>query len=183
MLLLKILTYGKLPFRDVSIPEQVVERIQRMRSLIVFLLVSIGNKNSPWFWLGLYLTQVLTIRPCWLTLVILRIWEISLGFLSELSWLNEERFYDLVVDEWATVPPENTPIETWQRKIRHLRRFLRGWAKNLSGKYRKEKERLLNIIDTLDIKAESVPLSSAERYELKLANEKINKLRRDEETK
>jgi hypothetical protein len=53
----------------------------------------------------------------------------------------------------------------------------------LSGKYKKEKERLLSIIDLLDIKAEMIPLSQGERNELKIANEKLNKLRRDEEIK
>ena len=48
---------------------------------------------------------------------------------------------------------------------------------------RKKKERLLSIIDELDIKAENYPLSSAEKDRLKDANERINKLRRDEETK
>jgi hypothetical protein len=76
-----------------------------------------------------------------------------------------------------------TPIDTWQKKIRHLRRYLRGWAKNLSGKYKLEKERLLKIIDYLDIKAETCPLSNDERDQLKLANDKLSKLRRDEETK
>jgi hypothetical protein len=42
---------------------------------------------------------------------------------------------------------------------------------------------LLCIIDALDIKAETIPLSSSERMELKLANEKLNILRCDEETK
>jgi hypothetical protein len=57
-----------------------------------------------------------------------------------------------------------------------LRRFLRGWAKKLSGKYKRENERLLNIIDMLDIKAELMPLSFVERTELKQANENLNKL-------
>jgi hypothetical protein len=76
-----------------------------------------------------------------------------------------------------------TPIQTWQKKIRHIRRFLKGWAKNLSGKYKKEKERLLSIIDSLDIQVETNPLSDVDRATLKYANERINKLRRDEETK
>jgi hypothetical protein len=42
---------------------------------------------------------------------------------------------------------------------------------------------LICIIDDLDIKAETISLSSAERNELKLTNEKSNKLRRNEETK
>jgi hypothetical protein len=64
-----------------------------------------------------------------------------------------------------------------------LRRFLRGWAKNLSGKYKREKERLLSIIDTLDIKAETMSLSPVERQELMKANENLNKIRREEEIK
>jgi hypothetical protein len=64
-----------------------------------------------------------------------------------------------------------------------LRRFLKGWAKNQRGKYRKEKERLLSNIDDLDIKAESTPLSIFERKTLKDATDHLNKLRRDEETK
>jgi curved DNA-binding protein CbpA len=50
-------------------------------------------------------------------------------------------------------------------------------------KVQKGKHHLLEIIDTLDIKAETIPLSSTERADLKLANEKLNKLRRDEEIK
>jgi hypothetical protein len=91
--------------------------------------------------------------------------------------------YDLVAVEWATVSMGVSPIDTWQKKIRHLRRFLRGWTKNLSGKYKLEKERLLEIIDFLDIKAETCPLFTVERDEIKLANDNWNKLRRSEETK
>jgi hypothetical protein len=104
-------------------------------------------------------------------------------FSFELAWLEQEEFYELVAREWKAGPIGKTSIQTWQNKIRHLRRFLRGWAKNLSGKYKREKERLLNIIDTLDIKAEIMPLSLGERNELKKANESLNKLRREEEIK
>jgi hypothetical protein len=76
-----------------------------------------------------------------------------------------------------------SPIDTWQKKIRHLRRFLRGWAKNKSGVYKKERDRLTKIIDDLDIKAESSPLDAKDRELLRHANEKIGKLRRDEESK
>src|ERR1041385_3570271 len=89
----------------------------------------------------------------------------------------------MIKREWESSVGGKTPIHRWQNKIRHLRRYLRGWAKNQSGKYKKEKERLLSIIDDLDIKAETSPLSYVEKEELKNANECINKLRRDEETK
>jgi hypothetical protein len=70
-----------------------------------------------------------------------------------------------------------------QNKIRHLRRFFRGWAKNISGKYKKEKERLLNLIDFLESQAETCPPTERGRMDLKNANDQLNKLRREEEIK
>jgi hypothetical protein len=58
-------------------------------------------------------------------------------FSFELSWLRQEGFYDMVAAEWAAISKGNTPIDIWLNKVRHLRRFLRGWAKNLSSKYKK----------------------------------------------
>ena len=104
-------------------------------------------------------------------------------FSFELYWLRHEGFYDMIAKEWNSVNDGRNPMEQWQNKIRHLRRFLKGWAKNLSGKYKKEKERLLSIIDDLDLKAENGPLSIHERGMLRDANERITNLRRDEETK
>jgi hypothetical protein len=104
-------------------------------------------------------------------------------FSFELSWLDQDGFYDMIAVEWAAGAIGKIPIQTWQNKIRHLRCILRGWAKNLSEKYERENERLLVTIDAFDIKAESLPLSPDERNELKMANEKLNKLRSDEEIK
>jgi hypothetical protein len=42
----------------------------------------------------------------------------------------------MIANEWAVVSNGTSPIETWQKK-RHLRSFLRGWAKILGGKYKK----------------------------------------------
>jgi hypothetical protein len=74
-------------------------------------------------------------------------------FSFETSWLKHENFYEIVKAEWEAETRGNSPIAKWQYKIRHLRRFLRGWAKCLSGQYKKEKERLLLLIDELDLKA------------------------------
>jgi hypothetical protein len=89
----------------------------------------------------------------------------------------------MVASEWAAISTGNSPIERWLNKIRHLHRFLRGWAKNISGKYKKEKDRLLSIIDKLDIQEETMPLSDSEREILRDSNFRISNLRRDEETK
>jgi hypothetical protein len=104
-------------------------------------------------------------------------------FSFELSWLRKDGFIDMVKKEWESISYGNSPIEIWQNKIRHLRLFLRGWARNLSSEYKKEKERLLNIINTLDLKAETTPLNDSERDAMRVANEKVLNLRRDEESK
>jgi hypothetical protein len=104
-------------------------------------------------------------------------------FSFELSWMRHEGFYELVTNEWNAIQFGTNPVERWQNKIHHLRQFLRGWAKNQSGIYKKEKERLTFLIDELDLKAEVCPLSAAERAAKKEADECLANLRRDEETK
>ena len=86
----------------------------------------------------------------------------------------------MLAHEWISTVGGSTPIERWQHKIRHLRQFLRGWAKNISGEYKKQKEKLLRLIDELDIKAETTPLSLSEREAKKQADKCIARLRRDE---
>uniref|UniRef100_A0A453HI56 Uncharacterized protein n=1 Tax=Aegilops tauschii subsp. strangulata TaxID=200361 RepID=A0A453HI56_AEGTS len=56
----------------------------------------------------------------------------------ELGWFEREGFLDLVVAEWAKELGGISNIDRWQNKIRHLRQFLRGWAKNQSGLYKVE---------------------------------------------
>ena len=89
----------------------------------------------------------------------------------------------MIKKEWQSIAHGATNIERWQNKIRHLRSFLRGWAKNLSGVYKKEKERLLHLIDLLDRQAEVVSLTKSESERLKEANDCLAKLRRNEESK
>ena len=54
-------------------------------------------------------------------------------------------------------------MERWQNKIRRLRRFLRGWARNLVSQNKKQKSNLLANIDVLDRKAETCLLCSSSR--------------------
>jgi len=73
-------------------------------------------------------------------------------FKFELGWLLREGFMDMVKEIWASVQMGNTPLERWQAKIRRLRQYLRGWTKNTSGAYKKEKKALLDKLDELDRK-------------------------------
>jgi len=55
--------------------------------------------------------------------------------------LLRDGFFDMVKEIWQSVQQGNTtPLEKWQAKIRRLRQYLRGWAKNISGAYKKEKK-------------------------------------------
>jgi hypothetical protein len=85
--------------------------------------------------------------------------------------------------EWGSIPVDENPMNSWQNKIRHLRQYLKGWARDQSGKYKQVKERLNFIIDTLDRKAESCKLSTAELDSLHRANDELAILRREEEAK
>ena len=60
-------------------------------------------------------------------------------FKFELGWLTREGFCDLVHEVWDSIVANGSPLKRWQAKIRRLRQYLRGWAKNISGNYKKEK--------------------------------------------
>jgi hypothetical protein len=104
-------------------------------------------------------------------------------FSFELHWLRQEGFFEMIEKEWNSVLVGLNPMDVWLNKLRHIRQFLKGWAKNQSGRYKKEKDRLLGIIEMLYVKDETISLSVLERETLKDANEKLNKLRREEESK
>jgi hypothetical protein len=83
-------------------------------------------------------------------------------FKFELGWLLKEGFFETVSEVWTKERRGSTPMRHWQNKIRRLRQFLRGWAKNINGSYKKEKQELLRKAEELDKKAESQLLSQHE---------------------
>ena len=105
------------------------------------------------------------------------------GFKFELSWLLRDDFYELVVDVWKKEMRGRTPLQHWRSKIQRFRQFLRGWAKNVSGQYKKEKAELIGKADDLDKKAESQPLSSREVDLKNFYKERLTFLLREEEIK
>jgi hypothetical protein len=64
---------------------------------------------------------------------------------------------------WTCTTFGQTPMERWQGKIHRVRQYLRGWAKNVSGQYKKEEKEILNTLDTLDKKAEIWQFDHQER--------------------
>ena len=104
-------------------------------------------------------------------------------FSFELSWFDREGFLDLIAREWVKDSGGRPPVEKWQCKIRHLRRFLHGWPKHTHGIYKAEKERLLLLIQSLDLKAESTILDTSELEAKVEAELRLKDLLREEELK
>lgn len=105
------------------------------------------------------------------------------AFSFESSWFTREGFVDMISREWNKHAGGNSSVDVWQNKIRHLRQFLRGWAKNISGVYRDEQDRLLKCIDTLDRQAETRMLDDQERALKYEAEQRVRILLREEEMK
>jgi hypothetical protein len=104
-------------------------------------------------------------------------------FKFELGWLLREGFFDVVSEVWKKENKGTTSMQRWQNKIRRLRQFLRGWAKNMNGAYKREKQELLRKAEELDKIAESQLLSQCE-WDLKQSiQERLNQLLREEELK
>ncbi|CAN6182020.1 unnamed protein product [Urochloa humidicola] len=102
-------------------------------------------------------------------------------FKFELGWLTKDGFYEMVKEVWESETKGHTPMERWQNKIRRVRRYLRGWARNIVSQDRKKKYELLNTIDALDIQAETRLLLP---HEIELRNHlkgQLTKLLREEE--
>jgi len=104
-------------------------------------------------------------------------------FKFELGWLLRDGFCEMVTEVWNSTLVDGSPIERWQAKIRRLRQYLRGWAKSVSGAYKKEKIAILNKLDELDKKAEITALSEGELDLKHVLNERLAELLREEEIK
>ena len=104
-------------------------------------------------------------------------------FKFELGWFIREGFFDMVSSIWQQEKRGETAIQIWQNKIRSLRQYLRGWAKNSAGLVKKEKQQLLKLIDELDKKAEFSCLSPNELDSKSFANDRLANILREEEVR
>jgi hypothetical protein len=93
----------------------------------------------------------------------------------------KDGFFELVSDVWHKENKGNTPMQRWQNKIRRLRQFLRGCAKNMKGTYKKEKQELLRRAEELDKKVESQLLSQHEWDLRQCIKDRLSQLLREEE--
>ncbi|WVZ53763.1 hypothetical protein U9M48_004664, partial [Paspalum notatum var. saurae] len=104
-------------------------------------------------------------------------------FKFELGWLLREGFFDMVKDVWSSIDVGSSPLDRWQAKIRKLRQYLRGWAKNTGGVYKREKKLLLEKLDELDKKSEHTQLDNDELNLKHAMHERVSQLLREVEIK
>jgi hypothetical protein len=102
-------------------------------------------------------------------------------FKFELSWFNQEDFFDEVVHCWNRPTKAKNFVQHWNHKLGALRKMLRGWASNASGEYKSKKGQLQAIITNLDTSAEDRILTEAKRNQLEQARYLLSSLLRDEE--
>jgi hypothetical protein len=89
----------------------------------------------------------------------------------------------MVSSIWQQENRGETSIQVWHNKIRTLRQYLRGWAKNLAGFIKREKKQHYDLIDELDKKAEITFLSPNELNTKAFANERLASILREEEVR
>jgi hypothetical protein len=104
-------------------------------------------------------------------------------FKFELGWLLRDGFHDMFHDIWTNEVSGQTPMEKWQNKIRRLRQHLRGWEKNTSSAYKKEKKNILNKFYSLDKKVEYDSLLAHELDLKQCLQNRLGELLREEEIK
>jgi hypothetical protein len=80
----------------------------------------------------------------------------KIKFSFELSCLQEE----IIIAEWNTV---YVGILHWRYGQISINTLLRGWAKNRSGVYKNEKQRLMLLTDELNIRTKTYVLKASER--------------------
>ena len=118
------------------------------------------------------------------------IWESGIGqspksssYRMEKWWLLREDFSKLVSKIWNEPILKANPLDSWQEKMRKLRRVTKGWSSNEEAQLRRYKKILLEEYDKLDINDETVVLSDSESSRLKFTHSELQKIWLQEEIK
>ena len=77
-------------------------------------------------------------------------------FKFEFGWMIRDGFLDMVKEVWARPVASTTPIQSWNNKIRSMRKHLGDWAWHTTV-LKKEKSSLSSIFYELEEIAEGRP--------------------------
>lgn len=75
-------------------------------------------------------------------------------FRFEQSWFLREDLVSIVSEVWNS-SYNGSNLERWQKRMKHMRKKLKGWNKNWEGEYNRRKKFILDKIDAIDIQAET----------------------------
>jgi len=77
---------------------------------------------------------------------------------------------------WEIPCSFDNALDTWQFKIRKLRKKAKGWALNVNAEIRKTKTKLMEEYDKLDLLQESTQLDDSDRQRMKNILEELNSI-------
>jgi hypothetical protein len=121
------------------------------------------------------------------TPVVLDRWEHVVNrkfrFEFELSLLIKGDIKDGIRKIWEESAGSRIAIKEWNWRLENTRKQLKGWARNAHAPYRKEKRRLSDLLEYLDLKAEVNGLSFEVRDFLLATKKKFNELVKEDTIK
>jgi hypothetical protein len=85
----------------------------------------------------------------------------------------------MVTEIWQLEHGGESAVELGQNKIRALRQYLQGWAKDTVGHLKHEKHQIMNVLDGLDKKAEKTMLTPNEITLKHYLNERLTHILRE----
>ena len=85
-------------------------------------------------------------------------------FRFDINWLKNPDFLPLVRKIWEKPVRGNDSIDTFNIKIKRIKKFFKGWGSNLFGHNKKRKQELKNELQQMETLEELVGLSPEEQH-------------------
>jgi hypothetical protein len=107
--------------------------------------------------------------------------NINRDFRFEKRWVKEEDFLDRVRRSWAQCVVANNSLDRLQKKLKNVKKSLKGWGANLRGTDIKKKKDISLELKNLEEKEENENLSPDQRKRKILIQQELLKILDNEE--
>jgi hypothetical protein len=107
--------------------------------------------------------------------------NINRDFRFEKRWVKEEDFLDRVRRSWAQYVVANNSLDRLQKKLKNVKKSLKGWGANLRGTDIKKKKDISLELKNLEEKEENENLSPDQRKRKILIQQELLKILDNEE--
>jgi hypothetical protein len=105
----------------------------------------------------------------------------SREFRFEKRWIDEENFLDRVKRSWTQQVFANNSLDRLQKKLKNVKKSLKGWGANLRGTDIKKKKDISLELKNLEEKEENENLSPDQRKRKILIQQELLKILDNEE--